>query len=715
MPNPMNTSITSAHDVYRSLGEEEVIEAKKDLPYPVKALILAGGFGTRLKPVLGDEIPKPMALFAGKPFLEHQIRFLRDQGVTEIVLAVHHLSDKIKSYFGDGRRWNTDITYSEEETPLGTGGAIKNAEKYLGGGPFLVLNGDSYSHINIRKLLNFHSSHEHQFTISLFKTSESLHYGNVVLEGNIISQFSEKEGVGTGIVNRGIYVLDSRIFQYIASGSKISLEKEIFPILARERNLFGYLEDGYFMDIGRPETHEKFKEDVLNTLILQEHAIVREAMQKISKSGINILLVTDSEKKLKGIINDRIIKEFILRGGNIADQVAHAMVVNPITAQHTDSEEKRTSIMSVGIRHLPIVDEKGIIKDIVFGTELLKRETFPIISGKSPLRISFGGGGTDLPYFFGTYGGAVINATIDKYCHATIVKRADKKIIIDSDLTRGRDIVARSAEALLYDGTLDMVKAAIKVMKPDFGFEIYLHNDIPPGRGLGSSASLAVLVISLLNHLQETSYDSYKIAELAYKAHFEELKIKGGWQDQYAAVTGGFNFIEFNEEKNIIYPLRLKEEVIQELNHRLVLCYVGTSHVSSDVHSRQEENFKSNTDDTVALLQKMKKIAIEAKDFLLTHRLDLFGKTLHESWETKKKISPLASTARVNMLYELGMGNGAEGGRLLGAGNGGYLLFFTALKRRNALVHVLEQAGAEIMPFHFELGGTQIWQNRHKT
>jgi len=205
--------------------------------------------------------------------------------------------------------------------------------------------------------------------------------------------------------------------------------------------------------------------------------------------------------------------------------------------------------------HLPIVDKNGIVKDVRFHVEDVKKEHYPAICGKSPLRISFAGGGTDLPYFFEKYGGAVVNATVDKYCYGTIIKRADSKIIINSELVD--DIILDSIESIKYDGRLDLVKAIIKIMKPEFGFELYLHNDIPPGRGLGSSASLSVLVISLLNAIQGTQLNDYKIAEIAYKAEREELKIKGGWQDQYACVKGGFNFMEFGNEKTIIYPLRL--------------------------------------------------------------------------------------------------------------------------------------------------------------
>ena len=165
----------------------------------MKALILAGGFGTRLKEVAGD-VPKPMVMIAGKPFLEHQLLYLKDQGIEDVIIAVYHMSNKIKSYFGDGSRWGLDITYSEEEYPLGTAGAIKKAEKYIGD-TFLVLNGDSYSQIDIKKLLEFHKSKKSNFTISLTKSNNAGHYGSVVLDGSKVRDFIEKKESLNSFVN----------------------------------------------------------------------------------------------------------------------------------------------------------------------------------------------------------------------------------------------------------------------------------------------------------------------------------------------------------------------------------------------------------------------------------------------------------------------------------------------------------------------------------
>ena len=224
----------------------------------MKALILAGGFGTRLRDITGKDIPKPMVLITGKPFLEHQIRFLKDQGITEIIFAVHHHADKIKSYFGNGHRFGVNITYSEEEIPLGTAGAIKQAEKYIDD-TFLVLNGDSYSQIDLKDFFDFHKNKKSGFTIGLTKTKDPIHYGSVVLRENKILEFSEKIN-SEGFVNAGIYIFEPKIFDHIEKEKNTSLERDIFPKLSKGNVLYGYHFEGYFMDLGRPETYGKFKQ-----------------------------------------------------------------------------------------------------------------------------------------------------------------------------------------------------------------------------------------------------------------------------------------------------------------------------------------------------------------------------------------------------------------------------------------------------------------------
>jgi len=676
----------------------------------MKAIILAGGFGARLQTVTGEDTPKPMVLIAGKPFLEHQINLLKQYGIKEIILAVHYHANKIKSYFEDGRKFGIDITYSEEESPLGTAGAIKKAERYIED-TFLVMNGDSYSQIDLSKFLDFHKAKRSIATLSLTSSLNFEQFGNAILDGERISRFVEKIGTENQETfgSSGVYVFEPQIFEFIEPEKKVSLEIDIFPKLTEQKILWGFRYEGYFMDIGRPETYNQFKKDVLKSLFVGPKNSLSDIINKFNRSGIGMALVVDKENKLMGLITENISKDHLLRGGNVNDPIDAIMDKNPITANINDNSSRITKLLMSGVNHVPLLDNKGSVQAIEFSGEPIKTQNYPTVRGRTPLRISFSGGGTDLPYFFEKNGGVVINATIDKYCHATIVKRADKKIVLNSDLDIEKKIFIRSLDDLEYDGNFDLVKATIKVMDIDFGLEIYLHNDMPPGRGLGSSASFVVLLISLISQLKGAEYDDYRIAKLAHKVEREELKIKGGWQDQYSAAIGGFNFMEFGKDKAIIYPLRLKEEAVNEFNEHLLLCYVGSGHDSGKIHESQEEKYAKNEEEITKTLNESKEIAVEIKDRLLTNDIRQIGKLLHASWQKKRELSAVTTNKKIDFLYSLGLKNGASGGKILGAGGGGYLLFFVSPQKRNKLKRAIKEEGMETLDFRFVSEGTKIW------
>ena len=209
-----------------------------------------------------------------------------------------------------------------------------------------------------------------------------------------------------------------------------------------------------------------------------------------------------------------------------------------------------------------------------------------------------------------------------------------------------------------------------------------MHSDLPSGKGLGSSASLGVLTARFISELEGTKLSDDELAKIAFRAETEELGIKGGWQDQYAAVMGGFGFMEFNKDKTIVYPLRLKEDIINEFNSHLLLCSVGSSHFSGDQHKAQEESFHEHEDEIIPRLNEMKEDAINIRDCLLTGDLRKIGESLSKSWENKKRLSQKVSNPEIDELYQTGLNNGAIGGKLLGAGGGGYLLFYYSPQKR---------------------------------
>jgi D-glycero-alpha-D-manno-heptose-7-phosphate kinase len=333
-----------------------------------------------------------------------------------------------------------------------------------------------------------------------------------------------------------------------------------------------------------------------------------------------------------------------------------------------------------------------------------------------PLRISFAGGGTDLPFYYEKYGGAVIGSTIDKFAYSTLTpNKLDKnKILVrstDYDIETVLKIKARFFD-LKYNGKLDLAKAVLNVMKPKrLGFEMVTASDSAPGSGLASSTSIVTSIVGALKSYMKLSLTSYEIAELAYKIERENLSIKGGVQDQYACTFGGFYFIEFNKNSIIVNPLKIRSDIIHELESCLVLADTNISRDSSEIHSIQE---KSKNVKTIETMHEMKKHAFKMKTQLLKGNVKDFAEELHQSWLTKKKISDIISTKRIEKIYNDSRKHGAIGGKILGAGGGGHMLFYVNLERKRELEKNLSRLGCQIIPFCFENHGLQTWRVSEK-
>ena len=333
------------------------------------------------------------------------------------------------------------------------------------------------------------------------------------------------------------------------------------------------------------------------------------------------------------------------------------------------------------------------------------------IRSKAPLRISFAGGGTDVPPYPEREGGCVLNATIDSFAWGSLRVRQDKKIKLESaDLGICLDYSVDSEMEL--NGELDLVKGAIKRLAAhnSHGFEVFLHCDAPPGSGLGSSSALMVSLVGLVKELKNLPLTQYEIADLAYVIERQDLEIKGGLQDQYAATFGGFNFIEFLKDRVIVNPLRINKDIINELEHNLLLCYTGTPRRSDEIIKDQTARYETNNNGTSAALAEQKQLAIEMKNALLRGRLDDFGDLLHTAWESKKKISPRISNSRIDEIYEEARKHGAIGGKITGAGGGGYFLLYCLFDKKHRVAEQLKKLDAIPTEFAFERNGMQTWR-----
>jgi D-glycero-alpha-D-manno-heptose-7-phosphate kinase len=262
-----------------------------------------------------------------------------------------------------------------------------------------------------------------------------------------------------------------------------------------------------------------------------------------------------------------------------------------------------------------------------------------------------------------------------------------------------------------YDGNLDLIKAAIKVMNLEFGFDLSVSCDFPEGSGMGGSAALVAAVIGCLNEFREEKLDAHAIAEYAFEAERIELDIKGGWQDQYSTVFGGFNCIEFDKSRNTVTPLRLQLDVVRELEERFLLCFSGKSHLG---HTIQAKNHGRNPSAATSLsfASGLKDIVQEMRTHLLRGQLSDFGRMLDETWNLKKSYDPRVTDENLDAIYDLAMQSGADGGRLLGTGGGGYFLFLAKPFERYRIARALEERGLKTQSVVFDDKGLQSWTAR---
>ncbi len=330
------------------------------------------------------------------------------------------------------------------------------------------------------------------------------------------------------------------------------------------------------------------------------------------------------------------------------------------------------------------------------------------IRARAPIRMDFAGGWTDVPPFSEREGGAVINATINRYTYATLLPRADKTIrIISADFDTFLEV--KDFKQLEYDGNLDLIKAAIKVLGIEEGMDIYVRCDAPPGSGTGTSSSISVALIGLLNTLQREKLSPHEIAKLGRVLELQELHIAGGKQDYYASALGGINYLEFEDPAVSNSRLNIPEGVIAEMEKHLVLCYTGKSRLSGNIISKVMSAYERSEEKTTNALLNLKRIAQEMKSALLTGDMKRFAALLDENWRNQKLLDESTTNPQIDRLFDVAYASGAIGGKALGAGGGGCLLFYCDDNREHEVRKALEENAAHIIDFNFEFRGLMTW------
>jgi D-glycero-alpha-D-manno-heptose-7-phosphate kinase len=339
-----------------------------------------------------------------------------------------------------------------------------------------------------------------------------------------------------------------------------------------------------------------------------------------------------------------------------------------------------------------------------------------LIRSRAPLRLGLAGGGTDVSPYSDIYGGAILNVCINMFARATIVSGDAKSVTftaldlgISETYTIGNEILVEGPLTLLKGIYINLVERYPKIANQSIVLETYV--DAPKGSGLGSSSTLVVAVIKAFAEFFELPLGEYDLAHLAYEIERKDLKMAGGKQDQYAAAFGGVNFMEFLPNNNVIVnPLKVKDEYLFELENNLLLYYTGTSRLSFEIIEQQAKNVVDMNSNSLDAMHEVKKQAVLMKEALLKGNLMDMGAILDYGWEHKKKMASNISNPSIDLIYETAKEAGATGGKLSGAGGGGFFVFFCPANTSHAVRKKLSDFGGQFYNFQFYNEGAKSWR-----
>jgi len=337
-----------------------------------------------------------------------------------------------------------------------------------------------------------------------------------------------------------------------------------------------------------------------------------------------------------------------------------------------------------------------------------------IVRSKAPLRIGLAGGGSDVAPYSDLHGGAILNGTISLFAYTSIEPSSDGKItfeLADKRKTKSFDsteLLPNDPEFSLHTGIYNRIVKEFQ-LKP-LSFKLTSFVDAPPGSGLGTSSTLVVSILGAFAEWLNLPLGEYDIAHLAYEIERIDLDMAGGKQDQYSATFGGINFMEFyKDDKVIVNPLRIKETYLNELSQNLVLYYTATTRLSAGIIEAQQRNVVSGNTRSIEAMHQMKKQAVMMKEALLRGNLDEIGEILNYGWHFKKQMADEITNPLIEEIYQTALNNGATGGKISGAGGGGFMLFYCPANTRFHVTQALEQFGGQTRRFEFTTAGLRTW------
>lgn len=449
---------------------------------------------------------------------------------------------------------------------------------------------------------------------------------------------------------------------------------------------------------------------LVQTLSIGANRSILDAVKCIEAGTLQIAFVVAEDMRLLGVVTNGDIRRHLLQGGLTDQPVTTCMNQEFRSVRFGAPRETLLKAFDLGHNALPGLDAEGRLMEIYTRQMAASAEAPVLARARAPVRMSFGGGGSDLTYYFVDNPAAVLSCTVGLYAHATLIPRADLKIrIFSEDLDTEEHY--QTLNELLATEHKSLLATIVSVIKPRYGVDIYMRSDFPVGSGLGGSSAVTTAVVAAFNELRQDRWNTYEVAELAFQVERLCFGIAGGWQDQYASAFGGFNLIEFEQGRNVVHPIRLEEAIRSELEECLVLCNTGISHDSGKLHVQQREEMTSQQS-KAALLTESVMLCRQMHHHLIRGELQQFGRRLHDVWMLKKRFSRGVSDNTLDHIYETACEAGALGGKLLGAGGGGFFLFFVQPQHRQALTRSVQALGCTISNFRFESSGVTSWRTK---
>ncbi len=337
-----------------------------------------------------------------------------------------------------------------------------------------------------------------------------------------------------------------------------------------------------------------------------------------------------------------------------------------------------------------------------------------IYRSKAPLRIGLAGGGTDVSPYSDLYGGAILNATVSLFAYANIELSDSEEVHFESIDYKTKQVI-RKGSPVEFNGLLDLHKGVYERIRKQFGglpagFKLSTFVDAPAGSGLGTSSTLVVAIVGAFTEMLKLPLGEYDIAHLAYEIERKDLKMAGGKQDQYAATFGGVNYMEFlSDEQVIVNPLRVKQQYLFELENNLLLYYTATNRESAKIIEKQSQNVVDKKESSIEAMHQLKQQSQRMKEALLKGRLNEIGEILDFGFIQKRKMAEGISNDRMEEIYEAAKKSGATGGKISGAGGGGFMIFYCPANTKFAVMAKLNEFGGHCKSYQFVDHGLTTW------